>query len=106
MATIANVGGTIETGEYEARLFKSPEYSKAAETRPLEQMLTRPMAKETWRKGKVAGFPRVRLGPWDLLFRALGSLISDRNTGVEFNADVRGDEFGRPELTSTDGTDR
>lgn len=94
IATIANVGGTAEAGDYEARLFKSPEYSSSAEKRPLELMLTRPTAKETWRKGTVEGFKRLRHGPWDLLFRALGSLISDRNPGVEFNADVRGDSFG------------
>ncbi len=94
VATIANVGGTLQTGNYECRLFKAPEYSKQAETRPLHEMLTRPKSKETWRKGTVAGFSRLKLGPWDLLFRALGSLISDRNTGIEFNAEVRGESFG------------
>ena len=97
VATIANVGGSSEKADYECRLFKAPEYSKQAETRPLHVMLTRPTARETWRKGRVGGFPRLRLGPWDLLFRALGALISDRSPGVEFDADVRGDSFGPPE---------
>jgi hypothetical protein len=91
VATIANTGGDTTLGDYECRLFKSPENSKKA--RPLHEMLTRPKAKETWRKGTVQGFPRIKLGPWDLLFRALGALVSDKNTGVEFNADVRGDSF-------------
>lgn len=96
VATIENVGGDPKTGDYECRLFKAPEYSKQAETRPLHEILTKPKAKETWRKGRVEGFARLRLGPWDLLFRALGALISDRSQGVEFNADVRGDSFGDP----------
>lgn len=102
VATIANVGGTVKQGDYECRLFKSPEYSASAEKRPLEQMLTRPTAKETWRKGRVEGFSRLRLGPWDLLFRALGELISDRSPGVEFNAEVRGDEFGATPATANE----
>jgi hypothetical protein len=82
VATISNVGGTLETGNYECRLFKAPEYSKQAETRPLHQMLTQPLAKETWRKGYVEKFPRRRLGPWDLVFRALGAVIRKRNPDV------------------------
>ena len=94
VATIANVGGNADTASYDCRLFKAPEYSKQAETRPLHEILTKPKAKEVWRRGLVGGFRRRTLGPWDLLFRALGALISDRNTGVEFDADVRGDSFG------------
>ena len=93
VATIANVGGNASTGDYECRLFKAPEYSRQAERRPLEQMLLRPLAKETWRKGRVLGFARQRLGPWDLLFRALGKLISDRSPGEEFDEDVEGAAF-------------
>jgi hypothetical protein len=91
VATIANVGGTADTGDYEVRLFKAQEYSRQAETRPLQEMLTRPLAKETWRKGRVEGFRRLKLGPWDLLFRALAQLLADRNPGA---ADVTGDAFG------------
>lgn len=107
VGTIANVGGSVSTGHYEARLLKSPEYSTAAarDTRTLEQRCTRPLEKDTWKKGRVEGFPRLRLGPWDLLFRALGSLISDRNTGVEFNADVRGDAFGHEPGSPSDPHD-
>ena len=95
VATISNVGGTLQTGNYEAVLLKSGEYSAAARARPLEQRATRPLSKEVWKRGAVEGFARQRLGPWDLLFRALGSLIDRRNPGVSFDAEVRGDEFGR-----------
>lgn len=32
-----------------------------------------------WKSGTVEGFPRKRLLAWDLLYRALHNLISDRN---------------------------
>lgn len=32
-----------------------------------------------WKKGAVRGFPRTRLGPWDLLYRALKSAVGKRN---------------------------
>lgn len=32
-----------------------------------------------WRTGHVDGFPRVRLGPYDLLYRALAETVGDRN---------------------------
>ena len=32
-----------------------------------------------WRRGRVAGFPRKKLGPWDLLYRALRSAVGGRN---------------------------
>jgi hypothetical protein len=102
VGTIANVGGTADTGEYEVRLFKSREYSRGAEARPLHEMLTRPTAKETWKKGVVSMFPRLKLGPWDLLFRALAACIDSRNTGFLFRAglsfDVRGETFGDGEV--------
>lgn len=33
----------------------------------------------TWRKGRIEGFPRQRLGPWDLLFRILRVAVGSRN---------------------------
>jgi hypothetical protein len=63
LAHIVNDGsGTGDVGNYDVRLFKSPEYAKSA---------------GTW-KGRVDGFPRRRLGPWDLLFRALQSTVGTR----------------------------
>lgn len=79
IATISNKGGTAESGDYECVLFKAPEYSRNAEKRPLHEMLNRPLAKEIWRRGVVDRFQRLRLGPWDLLFRALASAVQDRN---------------------------
>ena len=35
----------------------------------------------SWREGRVENFPRLRLGCWDLLFRALRETIGDRNRG-------------------------
>lgn len=32
-----------------------------------------------WKKGKILGFPRLTLGPWDLLFRALEVTVGYRN---------------------------
>lgn len=79
VATITNVGGNLKIGEYEATLFKSAEYSDRAEKRPIHEMLTKPKSHEIWRKGKVSGFPRLKLGPWDLLFRVLRALVAGRN---------------------------
>lgn len=64
-ATIANVGGTAAVGDYEAKLMKSPEYAK----RP-----------GVWKKARIEGFPRLRLGPWELLLAALTACIGDRLT--------------------------
>jgi hypothetical protein len=77
VATIANTGGDTTLGDYECHFFKSSEYSEQAETRPLHEMLTRPKAKEIWHKSEVRGFPRLKLGPWDLLFLALDAPASD-----------------------------
>lgn len=64
VARIANVGGTETVGDYDVRLLKSPEYAKNP---------------GLWRRGRVEGFPRKRLGPWDLLYRALRATIGERN---------------------------
>ncbi len=89
VATIANTGrGTRDVADYDVRLFKAPEYSRQAETRPLHQMLLHPLAKETWKKGRVEGFPRLSLGPWDLLFRALGALVTKRSPRVSTDGEI------------------
>ena len=53
-----------DTGNYEVTLHKSPEYS----AKP-----------GVWKKGKVKNFLRKKLGPYDLLFRALQNTVSYRN---------------------------
>ena len=32
-----------------------------------------------WKQGAVKNFPRQKLGPWDLLYRALKDAVGDRN---------------------------
>ena len=53
--------GTLSSGNYDVRLSKKG------------------MPNSTWKKGRVTGFPRKRLGGWDLLFRALQVCVGDRN---------------------------
>ncbi len=61
-ATIINDGtGTLAVGNYEVRLSK----------------WGRPGV--TWRRGRIEGFPRQRLGPYDLLLRALQVTVGGRN---------------------------
>lgn len=61
---IANIGGADDRGDYEVRLMKSVEYTR----RP-----------GVWRRAIVRGFPRRKLGQYDLLFRALAACIGPRN---------------------------
>lgn len=65
---IANVGGTPSRGNYRARLSK------------------RGKPKQLWKEGAVTGFPRKRLGPYDLLYRALMATVGSRNGEKERDA--------------------
>lgn len=57
---IANTGtGTLTRGNYRVTLLDA--------------------AGRPWRAGSVENFPRKRLLAWDLLYRALKNLVSDRN---------------------------
>ena len=38
-----------------------------------------PKVNEVWRRGQVHGFPRKRLGAWDLVYQALRACVGDRN---------------------------
>lgn len=59
-ATISNDGtGTKGVGNYKVTLWRQ----KAG----------------VWRSGVVTKFPRLRLGIWDLLYRALRATVEDRN---------------------------
>lgn len=62
IAEIANVGGDRERADYDVRL------SKWA-----------PRQADTWCRGRLRGFRRLALGPWDLLYRALAVVVGDRN---------------------------
>lgn len=62
---ITNDGaGTDSCGNYDVKIPKSSEYAK----RP-----------GIWKRGRVVGFPRLRLGPIDLLLRALIACVGDRS---------------------------
>ncbi len=37
--------------------------------------------KSVWKEGAISGFPRKRLGPWDLLLWALAATVGQRTTG-------------------------
>jgi hypothetical protein len=60
--TIANDGsGTPTNGHYTFKVMKH---------------IGRP---GVWKQGSVQNFPRSRLGPWDLLYRALREAVGKRN---------------------------
>ena len=58
---ISNVGGSATRGSYTFRVLKH--IGKRG----------------VWKSGRVLNFPRSRLGPWDLLFRALQKAVGERN---------------------------
>ncbi len=65
--TIANTGtGTQTSGDYRIEL--------------------RDAAGRRWKSGHVEGFPRKRLLAWDLLYRALGKLVGNRNPTPDLRA--------------------
>jgi hypothetical protein len=81
---ICNEGGTFERGDYSVNLLKSPEYARSTNVG------------KSWRKGSVTGFPRRRLGPWDLLLRALVSAVGRRNPEAVSEAsmlEIEGDQY-------------
>jgi hypothetical protein len=61
---IANVGGTVSRGEYAVKLSKSKDEARK---------------RGNWKAGAVTNFPRLKLGAYDLLLRALAAVIGDRN---------------------------
>lgn len=67
VATIANDGeeSMVTSGAYGSY---NASFSKWA-----------PKQTQTWKKGRVEGFDRVKRGPWDLLFLALRSALGSRN---------------------------
>jgi hypothetical protein len=54
--------GDLDTGNYDVRLTKGLVGKHGA----------------TWRRGRVEGFPRRRLGPYDLVLRALQATVGGR----------------------------
>jgi len=35
--------------------------------------------RRVWKAGSVSMFPRLKLGPWDLMYRALRDIVGSRN---------------------------
>lgn len=63
-AIIANTGaGTEALGNYKVSLSR------------------RGQPESVWKDGAISGFPRKRLGPWDLLLWALAATVGNRTTG-------------------------
>jgi hypothetical protein len=54
--------GDLDTGNYDVRLTKGLVGKHG----------------ETWKRGRVEGFPRRRLGPYDLVLRALQATVGGR----------------------------
>jgi len=75
IAEISNVRGDRARADYSIRL------SKWA-----------PKLEETWKRGEVRGFDRLRLGPWDLLLRGLASLVGERNDLRDLEVDSTWDD--------------
>ena len=77
---IANVGGDQDTGHYAVQLMRSPEYSAVP---------------GPWRTGRVENFKRLRLGPYDLLLRALAACVGKRSPAALRM--ISGRDFGEVE---------
>lgn len=66
VATIVNDGkGTEEIANYQFEIFKGPELGSRN--------------RSVWKRGKIQGFARRMLGPWDLLYRGLKQTVKSRN---------------------------
>lgn len=80
-AFIANDGKALDhgVGHYNAKLMKSPEYATGSAGSCKHTVTC--SADHVWKKGRIVNFPRLRLGPWDLLYRLLKSAVGDRNEG-------------------------
>lgn len=65
VAAIANVGGTRKRGNYRVTIHRHF-YQLVSQRKP-------------WREGRITGFPRLSLGPWDLLLRGLLATVYNRN---------------------------
>jgi hypothetical protein len=72
---ITNDGtGTVQIGNYNTKLYK---WSKGRTKRG-----------GIWKQGKVTGFPRLKLGPYDLLLRALLAVVGKRNARAIAESEV------------------
>ncbi len=72
-------GGTPELGNYDAYVCKCAEELRLTEHEGISYVLTRMDERGAWKKGTIDNFPRLKLGPYDLLYRVLKSVIGWRN---------------------------
>lgn len=85
VARISNVGGTPTSGSYSAELTKRGSQTTA------------------WRRGHVQGFPRKRLGGWDLLYRVLHELVGDRNGPDQLSLPEQGAAYWKGRAMDAEG---
>lgn len=78
LVEIANCGGDADTGNYIVMLKKSPPYEGALKNLWRKGVLSDGAAKQV-DTGYIEGFQRLRRGPYDLLYRALKSVVGERN---------------------------
>lgn len=68
---IANVGGTLEVGEYAVVLKKTPPFTGALRQAWRQGHITLGHEDDEIITGRVEGHPRIKRGVYDLLYRAL-----------------------------------
>ena len=77
---IINTGdGTPDLGNYEGYICKCAEGLLLRDSEEVSYVLTRMDERGAWKKGIISNFPKLRLGPHDLLYRVLKSVIGWRN---------------------------
>lgn len=77
---IINTGdGTPALGNYDAYVCKCAEGLLLRGNAEVSYILTRMDERGAWKKGRIENFPKIRLGPHDLLYRVLKSVVGWRN---------------------------
>lgn len=61
MQIVNDKSGSYGRGDYDTRILKWGQVN------------------ESWKEGRIKDFPRAKLGHWDLVYRALKSMIGYRN---------------------------
>ncbi len=78
---IINTGdGTPDLGNYDFYVCKCADRLLLAEVEGgVAYVLTRMDERGAWKRGRIENFPKIRLGPHDLLYRVLKSVVGWRN---------------------------
>lgn len=77
-AKISNIGGSLTKGDYDCILCDSIEIPEEA-IEAYKLLFYAKNGKRVWKECTVEKFPRKNLLVWDLIYRALRSMIGDRN---------------------------